>query len=1094
MSYQTRDYIFDLEVLENFTSNVAYQPATKRLYVAYNTYFQTESHNRDLPQLTLDEDDRQVIRQAIEDTLNTYFQDEDVQEVHLLQEHWKIDDDGLGKIPFKNGRALDGFSNLNHGLIQTVTQNQGTLYGFNSEFYDNTLLAYFEDSYQSKNVVDTYAAREVSNQLIEQDKRPGEVLSYRGKTTFYDLKNSYYTVDIKNLNEKMSRVALKRLIAQKGGRIQTSQKLKGDAAVLHSLDDVVELLTYNVSDVLGTKLILEDTAYQEPLATGTRMIEKYKDNRFKEFQQGSYKRLKRDTTSANFIEAVIAPTKKLDDDDKITLAYPMQDGYIPPLTLSQVDTPPENPWEHYQIGDTHYKVVRQDSWQGFKDALPESIKQLLKSESDATINGLLEDATDPAVRFTFFYESGQPKVVAKNGQFVPVHGDQESFNAIADQLLFKDTPYETMTELHLSHKTDDERREALENLTPTRPDAFIFMNLQTGHPRINFHDGSYQMDLLEWVMEAYHLDAPYKDQLYRFYDSYRGADAKKDNIKSLQDPDVQGGVDLLMPYGSPAYATVSIGGIHGNLVDRKAYEADKAEADHFNRNLKTVQDFYRQVIDSWSPEVKAAFIQKQIDEINQSRSKESTKKTDIRKLQSDDPWILSATLARLTKRDGFQYGEPQAIQDLKPDTFTSGSYKVAKFKRERTVKKLRNYSLTLDGYDVYHADITSYYPTLITTLEIFKTGESDPYKDILDSRIRLKSQLPGPGEEWTEEHTAINNQQLLDKLLLNSASGKADARSENNIQVNNKIHRMRIVGQLIMLTLCIDIAKVGGVPNSINTDGVFVHNIDLDTLEGLLETWCHRYRVDADAEHISHFISKSSNDRVEIYGDKVGAAGGGQVSYHKGPHLNGLLSKPAITDHNLVFTFLNHPDALGSFHREELMDHMKDLINQAKEDPSQKEWVYSLFQYITASNPSTNTYIVTQDANGRWIYHSQINRLLYVTEDILDDPDLSPWVTRIRKISTNKQTKQDHPEALRIAQDQGLLHGSGHGEDKAIHTSFTKIPNLDSPEDDQLFLVVNEGLKDIPLAYLDYLDLDKYADYTQLSWTSWSKAHQVIGR
>ena len=133
------------------------------------------------------------------------------------------------------------------------------------------------------------------------------------------------------------------------------------------MDDVIEQLCYNVSDVLGTEYILSDPAYTGPLETGTRMMEKYGEHEFKDFKRAMNRTLKRDTTSANFIEAVISPTKKLKDDPVVMLGFPLAYGYIEPLILREETTKNEtHPWSTFTSNDdVTYRIDRFKNWDEF---------------------------------------------------------------------------------------------------------------------------------------------------------------------------------------------------------------------------------------------------------------------------------------------------------------------------------------------------------------------------------------------------------------------------------------------------------------------------------------------------------------------------------------------------------------------------------------------------------------------------------------------------------------------------------------------------------------------------------------------------------
>lgn len=1146
MEHHPYDAVYDLEIFENFSSNVVYQPAHKRLHVAYNTFFNTTT--TDIPKIDIDTASHEKIEAAIHKTLDTYFSHEAIEDVHVYKEAYTVSKD-LDKATVNPEK--DGFYLMTKGLLEDIPNQGGTVYGFNSSNYDNLLLIYFKQCFDRSEMPSTEIARHLSNQFIDQKMKPKDILrGYPGAVSaYYDLRSNPQHLDVQNLNEKLSMTSLKRIIAQKGGRIETSLKLKGDTAVLNGLDDVIEQLCYNVSDVLGTEYILSDPAYTGPLETGTRMMEKYGEHEFKDFKRAMNRTLKRDTTSANFIEAVISPTKKLKDDPVVMLGFPLAYGYIEPLILREETTKNEtHPWSTFTSNDdVTYRIDRFKNWDEFHEKWFPVLTKHLKDPTDEAINAFLEEQKHLTfIHFAFFYQDGTPKVQSVNLKLTPLHTTEANFQTVAPKLL--GLQKDVLAKETVEKRTETYRNRILNLTSEDGQDAYLFYNPDTNAPRVTYQEDQFQLDLLEYTMREYYLDEPYKQNVYAFYNAYRNHDLSR-NLRGKLPKEIEKGVDLLLPYGIPAYARITIGGIHGNLVDRDALEQDHQEIYTYQTNLLKTLDFYvNLVLNQWNTEKRIAFITAQEEDIESRSLKASTKKTRLKQLHGQatmQPKMLeniqailqdktsylsqessqnaknnllnedteelrqvisiAAILAKNSQNDGYPNAEPEKLKQIQPDTYASGTY--GRFKANRRYKDMSKYSMTLDGKDITHADIASYYPTLITTLQIFKTGEEDRYADIKASRLRLKAMLPSGGEEWTEEHVKINEQQTLDKLLLNAASGKADSNFENNIRVSNKIHRMRIVGQLIMLALCIELSERGVTPNSINTDGVFVHGTTTEEIEPLIQTWCQLHKVDADAEHIDRFISKGTNDRIEIYNGRIGSVGGSDVSYYQGPHLQGQMSRPAITNTILVEYLTNMEHPLCHYDRAYVKDYLESLIQQALDHPDEliqrngesvtmKHYVFSLFQYIVVSNPATNTYNVVQDANGKWIYNSPINRLLYVTEDILsfedaEDVDYKPWITSIRRIATNKQAKSNHPEALEIANAENLRAEIPEHEQHQNFTVFRKITNLDTPEDNQLFVIVNESIDDIPKEILHYLDLDKYIDYAKLSWDNWAECHYM---
>lgn len=1091
-TYQEFDTLYDLEVLSNFLSGVMYRPYKKAIYIAYSTHF---DHSKAFPKLTITEEDRQSILKAVKEMVHTHFPHLGIEHYYLLPESTFKDEDGNVKV----NTNKDGLALMTKYLMDEYPDNEGTQFSFNGSFYDSAILTLFKYYYKQGYAPDAYSIRSVSDNMIVNRVRPQNAIEpfrfgpYNAKSEYYRLRNHPYHIDIRGINEKMTNMSQKRQVAQLGGRIQTSNRLKGDAAFMRDINDVIDLLVYNVSDSLGVDYIFQDATYQNPFATGTRMVEKYQDTRFKEFEKSKRRTMKRDTTSANFIEAVIAPTTPLTDDAVVSLAYPIEYGYIPPLVMGGVHDPETSTIKRTVImGEEEYDVLRLESWEKFHQGLyPYLIKQTeQENPTDQDINETLERLkhTVPFVAFNFYYGDGSPKVQSVNHQLTPLHTNRDAFQEKAKELLLVSTPEMNRTIENTPHEYYPKAIRAL-GKQPTHPDYHLFYGHSERNPRVVYKDQKFQIDLLEWFMEEYHMDEPYKGRIYEFYNSYRGRDMNTEG-RSTVSPHLERGADVILPYDIPVYARVSIGGIHGNIIDLNSYLEEFNEVKEYNPNLEKVIAFYTNVAQNLTAEQLEAYR----DEIkNGTLRSEKSIKSALEAFSGEDIHKTAAALARQTENKGFIFDEDETLQTIKPWLYVTKPNKyTGNFKKPKKLREIgRHHTVTLDAYRILHADVSSYYPTIITTLEIFKTGDYDPYQEILQSRLHLKSQLPGlKAAGIMEEFIRVNEQQDLDKLLLNAASGKADATIENNIQVRNKIHRMRISGQIILLTLALDTAKQGGIPNSINTDGIYVHNIDQSVMEELTAKWCQLYRVSADVETLDHFVSKSSNERMEVDNDEIVAVGGGQLSYYKGVHLKGAMDKPAITNYLLAKYLKEEKEPLKHFDHQWMKTQMQQLIQEGLDHPEKKEYILSFFQQILAGNPNKNSYYLFQE-NGEWVYHSPVNRVFWANNEVYEYRDFNPdaWISKVRLLKINKQAKKDYPPALEVAEKLDLLKDSLYHIEPGHHPAFTKIPGLDGQETDQLVIIENEGLWDANPDILNYLDLSRYIDLTYMSWLTWADKH-----
>lgn len=1068
MQYKKNDAFYDFEVLANLITLAAYQPKTNILYLGYETHTENTQGIANLQEvLDATPNWKEILKQKIRE-INTFNID------RLTN---------INIIPLRELTDMFlAWSNQNN----KNKDNIATIFGFNSQHYDVPILADISVSYIEDKQITTENIRATSDRIIVDKISPYKLFE-RGsmkQVALQNLQKNPSFLDVQIINEKLRHTGLKRLSAQAGLKILTSQKLKdGDPIV--TFEDMCELIAYNVSDVFNTQDIFESKDYQNPYNTGVSMLERYKEQ-FKGLN------LKRDTTSAKFIEYVIAPSyeDKLHDDKYLQLRYPMYNGYL--------------------HGDGKQRIK----------LMIDGYNKKFEPKFDTNLDYDLQENFEPFIRAYLL------QIIKK-----------ESGNEIKDPT---DAYLNNTIELILNRDA-----KTANNYEAIRP---IF-EYEKGHRKIYFKDDEIQIDLVEYLKynyidkfnKKYHT-TEYND-LYEYLNAFNNNDVsdKKFRTEIANNLPIQlkTGANILMPNNKPVILKVSVGGAHGNFLDRENYEKALNANMQFNENLNKIKDYYINLAEQ-------VINQNFVDPENSLLPE--LEKPEILDL---DPADLAPLLAKYTKKKptkksvsgGFAHNEPYEIRQLVPSDYVTGTYKEAKFKSQKAIPKTNNYTETIDSKNAVHIDISSYYPTLLSLLKVFISNKVDEngnridlYGELLKHRLKIKFSLPADITTWTEEDFLNKAIELLDKLLLNSASGAADATYDNNILVPNKIMRMRLAGQIIITILSFLISEADGVPNSINTDGVYSHDIDLDTANNIIKDWAKTFKLDADGELIDHFISKDSNNRIEIVYSKkakslvVASASGGTIGHHEGPDLQKNVALPTIVDNALVEYLFKQDRPLEHFDRDKVKSYIQKMIDDciAECDSYQPEFLAEFnkpdsdptknvkgvlkkitdisaktlmhFQHIVVSNANKQRFITFTDNNGKPVYPSDINRVFFIDPDVAQeyrDDESSrlfksneEYPTKMRLVVVNKQVKKTNEEAQKVAEETGLLEKQEVKEalEAKSHISFMAITNI---EDDWVVTRQNQDLRYIPLALLSCLDVDVYTDLVKIQWDNWADLHKT---
>lgn len=205
------------------------------------------------------------------------------------------------------------------------------------------------------------------------------------------------------------------------------------------------------------------------------------------------------------------------------------------------------------------------------------------------------------------------------------------------------------------------------------------------------------------------------------------------------------------------FVTFSVGGIHGQEINRQAYNEKYAE--------------YKEKADllEW-----------------------------VKKQYNGDALAAVNGPVKITLPDGTEERIRAFLKSgstkKKADWRTIKEPKLFKIDIDGNINLAKEYVYTSIG-KANHEDFTSYYPLLLCNLAAFDNkalGEDRYYSIFLDRKdYKQKAKDKSYSEEEREMFNLIQNGK---KLLLNSASGAGDASFDSNIRMNNRTISMRIIG------------------------------------------------------------------------------------------------------------------------------------------------------------------------------------------------------------------------------------------------------------------------------------------------------------
>lgn len=890
----------------------------------------------------------------------------------------------------------------------------GKFFGYNTINYDTTMLAQMfselpldlftkQPSKGPSGVMTAAELREFNDELFSSDyktRMPSrlavEVHRKNGQTY---VKNNYKSlpwsirkawlltnrhVDCAKLNEKMQKVAFKRLLGMLGFQILESDKLSNKTRI-KNLDELADLLAYNMSDVLNLRYLFEHKVYYNAYSLKSAMLDKYKATIYEKSPNGYYAydgadkhlhvrrdRLCSDSTSAKFVEMVIAPYNKLIDAESVSFMYP-----------------------HPAVCKRLTKERRE--------------KAKAEGKSQAEIDAILIEPTDVLEDTKQWFEAN----VAKPGT--------EAHTAFMDVYNF----YDNIRGKNFN--ASDTYLETYGYDTLCQPNDYISTLMKTFNTNLFYYD-------------------------------------KQGNRTSC-------------------LANFSIGGIHGAEVKLDVYQKD----------LETYQKAYD--LQEW---VKSQY-------------------------ENGDPLVAINGPAKIMIPDDSVEGgfREEKIRSFLKSGSTRKKADWRAIKKPQLFKvKASSGKLELSKKYTYvsvgpsnHEDFTSYYPLLLSMLAVFVNPERglddqgngiDPYFGLFETRVEMKHKANNRSLP-AEEREQAGLEQLLMKLLLNAASGAADATFDNNIRVNNKTIAMRIIGQLFAWRIGQAQALEGARVPSTNTDGLYTMDISWELNNKILFDIADSMYIGIEPERITRFVSKDSNNRMEyshVPTDKdlnllydqapktIASAKGGNLNSWGGPWPEQSLDHPAAIDTALAFYLAEHDDPSNSEFDSKLAQSIfSRIITDNKETPQE---ALRFFQWVLASSSGTHRYVFTQTKN---IHTGEIIRtdnLQHYNRIFLTRPRGNELTTvamatrrKIQEASLKKRIKDNEPvvqhddTAVYILKENGydIINNPDVKYDEAQTIKIKSMPvdqNIEVVNND-LFMMSNAEAFDLisrldPNAYISIIE------------------------
>lgn len=932
--------------------------------------------------------------------------------------------------------------------------------GYNSQQYDTTMLALyfslrFDEQYRPR-AVTAAEMREHSNGMFAMSRNQDRAsmaryLSQIGARRASQIRNNWLSsgrhLDIARLNELQQKVALKRLLGMLGHQILESEKLSGPTARLDSLEDFFDLVAYNISDTVGTALLFNDNTYSGSFDLRAGLLRTFPETVFD--HAGDFRtpvldtdhvlkwprpRLTTDTSSAQFAARILAPYRDLRaipghiaDLPVVSFRYPDPLGHngatigsaTNVLTATRdffFETVPTDTTAGRAAHDAFekvYRYYRRIEGLNFNHVQHRDCAPLAVADRIAV--RLQTSATPPAAQLEsrFFEMFGPGASVSEPRRFTVA-----AFAELSAALI------EWVNED--SSLTLEQHKELIADID--RLKVIILARADSAQP---YWPADRPASISETVIEWY------TDRGHETNQSYDLASIAK----------LPGHLPYFDAQGNPTscFVTFSTGGIHGAEADLQAFEAERG-ASHarwalFRAAIETAVDQFTEaawILDNGGAsgdvldDKTEVIVREGLQWITENASSMPSVTDSAGRPYSGDYLATAAWWIRKKLRiEVLDPATDEPVTVEHGDLIKSGSKASNPILRDRP-KNDRGVDLfvprenkevplfpagsvhednRLDPKyrytsvaDVIHEDFTSYYPLMLVNLAAFTNPDlaepgqpaPDKYSQIFGDKERYGA-LRKDRSLSAAERERFGVLREGTKLILNAASGAADARHETPILMNNMIITMRIIGQLFSWRIGQAQTFAGGRIVSTNTDGLY-STLDAETNQRVLDQHTEAIGVQIEPEELT-LVSKDSNNRVEFLTAEdsfriltddsggeprylpdeiagkpwyrvVASAGGGTLACWAGPSPRKALAHPAMVDRLLLEYFkliaggyvpagddasASSPQPLSISEPMDL-DAMRQVLADLHRQLGVRQ-LLTFYQNLLASSPSAGSYL-----------------------------------------------------------------------------------------------------------------------------------------
>lgn len=284
---------------------------------------------------------------------------------------------------------------------------------------------------------------------------------------------------------------------------------------------------------------------------------------------------------------------------------------------------------------------------------------------------------------------------------------------------------------------------------------------------------------------------------------------------------------------------------------------------------------------------------------------------------------------------------------------------------------------------------------------------------------------------------------------------------------------------------------------STNTDGLYTMDLDEETNARILEEVSRDMFIGIEPEPLDRFVTKDSNNRMEIAYGKISSAKGGTLNSWGGPEPTQSLDHPSAVDRALAYYLRDHPDPANSpFDRDLAMRSFAEIVREFKDEPVT---MLRHFQWILSSSSGTHQYVFLQTIDketGDIIDNEvlqQYNRI-FLTKPTGSQIKVPQMAVR-RKVNANTAKKrernnepveQHHPVAKDMLEKNGFVWGRDNEfRDEA------KIMKVKSMPEKQNVEIYNRSLYELETSdikqLINRLDVESYVSLLEKTFTnSWS--------